>query len=133
VPGDRIMLATVPDEATAQLLAEVLRDGGIESVEIATTSGNAYLGRAHALDYEVRVLDVDEANARKVLADFEETSEQAAVSQAAIPPDGEAADSSPLRKRKPWVQWGFIALALAMFGIPLLEMLRRFLDNLVGR
>jgi hypothetical protein len=135
MPGDRITLATVPDRATAELLGEVLRDGGIESVELEAIPGNPYLGRAHALEHEVRVADVDEANARKVLADFEESSGQAAISQAAIPPEPHETrdDDSSVRKRKPWVIWGFAALVFAMFGAPLIAILRSVLHDWFGR
>jgi hypothetical protein len=117
MPGDRITLATVPDQATAELLCEVLRDGGVENVDVQTEPGNPYLGRSHALDYQVRVDDFDEARARKVLADFESESEQAATSQAAaqanVPSEP---DPRPLRERKPWVLWGLLALIFALFS-----------------
>jgi hypothetical protein len=126
MPGDRITLATVPDEATAELLREVLRDGGVEQVDIAAVPGNPYLGRAHALDYEVRVEDVDEKRARQVLADFESESEQAATSQAETPPTHvEDAEQAPLRQRKPFVLWGLIMLGVAMFGPIVFAILRK--------
>jgi hypothetical protein len=79
--GDRITLATVPDRTTAELLEEVLHDGGIEDVELKSHVGMVYVPRPNAVEYEVRVWDVDEAVAKKILADFEEDSGQAAASQ----------------------------------------------------
>ncbi len=106
MPGDRITIATVPDRATAELLQEVLRDGGIDDVELKSGVGMVYMPRPNAVEYDVRVQDVDEARARQVLADFEEQSGQAATSQAT---QGEAAtvadEPATTLPRKRWVLW----------------------------
>ena len=135
MPGDRVTVETVPDRATADLLCEVLRDGGVTSVDVQTAPGNPYLGRTHTLDYQVRVDDVDEVRARLVLSDFEADSGQAATAQA--DPPTAAADESPppplLRHRKPWVLWGLGLLLLATFGPIALAILRRIFYELFQR
>ena len=126
MPGDRITLATVPDAATAELLREVLHDGGVEDVEVVAAVGMVYLPRPGRVDYEVRVQDFDEARARLVLADFEEQSGQAATSQASVSLSSDDAldrntdgDDAPLRSRKAWVFWVAV-LAAILFIAPIL-------------
>jgi hypothetical protein len=114
--GDRITLATVPDRTTAELLEEVLHDGGIEDVELKSLVGMVYVPRPNAVEFEVRVWDVDEAVARKILADFEEDSGQAATSQseqAATPAKNGAPDDQAMPdRRKRWVFWVAMAFVL---------------------
>ncbi len=116
--SDRQTVATVPDAATARLLAEVLTDGGIENVEVHTTTGVAYMPRASALDYEIRVPLASVARARLVLRDFEETSGQAATSQAedAVHVPDEDEDAAPLSRRKPWVLWAAVLVAICFLA-----------------
>ena len=114
--GDRITLATVPDRTTAELLEEVLHDGGIDDVELKSHVGMVYVPRPNAVEYEVRVWDVDEAVAKKVLADFEEDSGQAATSQSdqsATPAKNGAHDEEVMPdRRKRWVFWVAMAFVL---------------------
>ncbi len=115
--GDRITLTTVADPTTAQILREALADGGVEDVDVNAVAGNAYLGRAAAVDYQVRVPDVDEARARLVLAQFEEESGAAAVRASGEPPAaGEDGQPRSARERKPWVVWGVVALGVVTVG-----------------
>ncbi len=114
-------IATVPDAGTAKLLAEVLSDGGIEDVEIQATTGIAYMPRASALDYEIRVPLEAVARARRVLDDFEEQSGQAASSQAAdvLPIETDELDAradTDVGRRKPWVMWVVLVLAIVLLG-----------------
>ena len=132
MPGDRIRLASVPDEATAELLREVLNDGGIADVVVRGMPGVAYLPRASSLDWVVTVSDVDEARARLVLADFEAESGQAATSQSSdvVQLRHEHDDDVMPPRRKPWVFWVAAVIALVFlvpFFLNVLTIAYRFL------
>lgn len=119
MPGDRVTIATMPDQASAKLIAEMLRDHGVDDVKVRGVPGIAYLPHATALDWTISVSDVDEARARGVLATFEAESAQAAIRQAGdVPDDLDARAESPARRR-PWVFWVAMA-AVAVFVVPLL-------------
>jgi len=116
--GARITIATVPDSATAELLREVLSDGGIDGVDLRAATGMAYMPRSSSLEYEVRVEAEDELRARQVLKDFEEESGQAATSQAAdlisIRREDPSEADPPMRRRKAWVFWVALIAAFVL-------------------
>ena len=126
-------VTSVPDQATAELLKEVLTDGGLEQVEIRPVPGNAYLGHSAPMDFEVRVPHADVERARLVLGDFESTSGQAATSQSATgqadAPSTTADDGPSLAQRKPFVRWGFYALVLCTLGPMIFMMLDRAIET----
>jgi hypothetical protein len=82
MPGDLVHIASMPGLADAQLLREVLNEGGVTQVDIRASVGVAYLGRSSNVEYDVRVPDVDEARARALLAHYQEEASRAAEAQA---------------------------------------------------
>ncbi|MEO6954137.1 MAG: hypothetical protein ABI321_20205 [Polyangia bacterium] len=107
-------VATVPDAGTAELLREVLTEGGVEDVQVRSTTGIPYMPRAQGLQYEVRVLVADIDRAQLVLRDYEEVIAPAAESEAArsVTSDDHAA---PSHARGRWVLWVAAATLLAIF------------------
>jgi hypothetical protein len=91
-------IVAFPDIASAQLLREVLVDGGLEDVEIHTVPTMAYMPRAQTLDYEVRVPVEDRERARLLLRDYQAESELAANAQS-----GASSDDAAPPVRSKWV------------------------------
>ena len=129
MPGDRVSVATLPDQGSAKMVADMLRDNGVDDVDVRGVPGVAYVPRASVLDWVVSVMDEDEARAKLLLADFETESAQAAVRQASdveLAPhdDDDDEEASPSTRKRPWVFWVAMA-AVLVFAIP-------FLINVLG-
>ncbi len=107
-------VATVPDPGTADLLREVLTEGGVADVQVRSTTGIPYMPRAHALQYEVRVLVTDVDRAQLLLRDYEEVIAPAAAGEAARSLSTEE-DDAPSQIRGRWVLWVAAATLLAIF------------------
>jgi len=132
MPGDRITLATVPDHATAELLKEALVDGGIGSVELRSAVGVAYVPQMRALQYEVRVDDVDEAEAKKILAHFEAESQEAVTRQAERGLSDDEISTPPRRRWVFWLALVFVLLWLLPFAWSVAGIVRTFIAELFG-
>ena len=117
-------VATVPDSGTAELLCEVLTEGGVQNVQVRSTTGIPYMPRAHALQYEVRVLLGDVERALLVLRDYEEVIAPAAASEAARSLPSEDGDTPPHRRGR-CVLWVAAATLLAIFLPRLFSLLLR--------
>ena len=106
-------VATVPDPGTADLLREVLTEGGVHEVQVRSTTGIPYMPRAHALQYEVRVPVADVERSQLLLRDYEEIIAPAAAAEAARSLHTDEAEA-PSHTRGRWVLWVAAATLLAI-------------------
>jgi len=112
VSADYETVASFPDIASAQLVREVLVEGGLEEVEVHTVSVMNYMPRAHALDYEIRVPLADVARAQLLLRDYQEEAELAATTQS-----GAHGDEALTKPRSRWILYiAALALLLLLIG-----------------
>jgi hypothetical protein len=124
MPGDLIVLVSVHGFPAAELLREVLVEGGVESVDIRASVGTPYVGRAITVEYDVRVADEDEARARALLAAYSEEASVAANAQAESGPSAsEPIETSAILARKQRSKVAVAFVMLAVFVLPVLLLL----------
>jgi hypothetical protein len=82
----KVAVATVSDEAAAEVAKEALADRGMD-VEIRRIFGDAYFGSATHVSYEVRVPEEAAAQAHAELDRLAEELERAALAQWATTED----------------------------------------------
>ena len=119
MPGDLVVLVSVHGFPAAELLREVLVEGGVESVDIRASVGTPYVGRAITVEYDVRVADEDEARARALLAAYSEEASVAANAQAegfASSDPVETSTRSDAKRRSK------TAVALVLLALPVLPL-----------
>jgi hypothetical protein len=135
MPGDLVLLVSVHGFPAAELLREVLVEGGVESVDIRASVGTPYVGRAITVEYDLRVADEDEARARALLAAYSEEASVAANAQANDAPiASEPMETSTRLARKRRMNIAIAAVMLAILVFPVLILLidraAQFFDHL---
>jgi hypothetical protein len=107
-----IAVATLRDEAAVQLACEALDAAGID-VEIKSFGGNPYFGSPTRVEWEVRVPEDRESDARAVLDRLSDDVEQAVFAEAGVPA-AEEEPAEPPREQPRKVSWA-IAIAVILF------------------